>query len=68
MKVHLKLRTHKTTSKRIRVTGSGKIQQPTLSAQHLRSKKSSRELSAAKGYKLASKGNAKRMRRLLPYI
>jgi large subunit ribosomal protein L35 len=67
-KVHTKLRTHKTTSKRFRATGTGKIQQPTTSAQHLRSRKSSRVLDNAKGYKLTAKGQAKRISRLLPHL
>ena len=64
----MKLRTHKTTSKRIRVTGSGQLQQPTTSAQHLRHNKSSRILAAAKSYKLVAKTNIKRFAKLLPYI
>ncbi len=64
----MKLKTHKTTSKRLRITGSGKIQQPTTSAQHLRHNKSRRVLAAAKGYKISSLSNAKRYKKLLPYL
>ncbi|MBU6389197.1 50S ribosomal protein L35 [Patescibacteria group bacterium] len=64
----MKLKTHKTTSKRIRITGSGKLQQPTTSAQHLRHNKSNRILAAAKGYKITAKGNARKFIKLLPYI
>ncbi|MEI6477720.1 MAG: 50S ribosomal protein L35 [bacterium] len=64
----MKLRTHKTTSKRIRKTGSGKLVQPTNSAQHLRHNKSGRVLAAAKGYKLVSRVSVKRLSRLLPYL
>jgi large subunit ribosomal protein L35 len=64
----MKLKTHKTTSKRIKATGSGKLVQPTNSAQHLRHNKSSRVLAAAKGYKLVARSSVKRLKRLLPYL
>ena len=64
----MKLRTHKTTSKRIRKSGSGKLIQPTGSSQHLRHNKSSRVLSAAKKYKVVAKVNIKRIAKLLPYL
>ena len=64
----MKLKTHKTTSKRLRITGSGKLQQPTGSSQHLRHNKSKRVLAAAKSYKLVAKVNVKRWSKLLPYL
>ena len=64
----MKLKTHKTTAKRLRITGSGKLQQPTTSAQHLRHNKSNRVLSAAKSYKLVALVNVKRYLKLLPYL
>ena len=64
----MKLKTHKTTSKRIRITGAGNLQQPTTSAQHLRHNKSNRVLAAAKSYKLVAKANIKRFSKLLPYL
>jgi len=64
----MKLKTHKTTAKRIRQTGSGQLQQPTTSAQHLRHRKSARVLAAAKGYKIMAKANVKRFAKLLPYL
>jgi large subunit ribosomal protein L35 len=64
----MKLRTHKTTAKRLRITGSGKLVQPTGSSQHLRHNKSARVLAAAKGYKLVAASNVKRFIKLLPYI
>jgi large subunit ribosomal protein L35 len=64
----MKLRTHKTTSKRIRATGTGKLVMPTNSAQHLRHNKSKRVLAAAKSYKMVAKANVKRLSRLLPYL
>lgn len=64
----MKLRTHKTSSKRLRATGSGKIQQPTPSSQHLRHNKSKRVLANAKKYVISAKSNVKKFAQLLPYI
>ena len=64
----MKLRTHKTTSKRFKITGSGKIMQTTTSAQHLRANKNRKQLAYAKSYKLTSLSNAGRIRKLLPYL
>ncbi len=64
----MKLKTHKTTSKRLRLTGSGKLVIPTTAASHLRHNKSKRQLAYAKGYKVLAKGMAKRFRSLVPYL
>jgi ribosomal protein L35 len=64
----MKLRTHKTTSKRIRKSGTGKFIMPTNSAQHLRHNKSRRVLAAAKSYKVVAKTHVKRLAKLLPYL
>ena len=64
----MKLRTHKTTAKRIKISGSGKIMATTTSNQHLRHNKSKRQLAAAKGYQVLAKGMAKRYAKLLPYL
>ncbi len=64
----MKLKTHKTTSKRIRITGSGKLQTATVSAQHLRHNKSKRQLRAAKSYKILDLGMKRRLKKLLPYL
>lgn len=64
----MKLKTHKTTSKRIRATGSGKLQVSSTSAQHLRHNKSKRQKAAAKTYQLLSLGFSKRFKKLLPYL
>lgn len=63
----MKLRTHKTTAKRVRRTGSGKMVQTTMSQQHLRHNKSKRTLAAAKKYVTTVKGNLKRLAKLVPY-
>jgi large subunit ribosomal protein L35 len=64
----MKLKTHKTTSKRLRTTGSGKVVIPTTAASHLRHNKSKRQLAAAKRYKVLAKGMAKRFKKLVPYM
>jgi len=64
----MKLKTHKTTSKRIRITGSGKLQTSTISAQHLRHNKSTRVLAAAKNYKAIARTHLNKVAKLLPYI
>lgn len=64
----MKLKTHKTTAKRLRVTGSGKVVIPTTAAAHLRHNKSKRQLAAAKRYKVLAKGMAKRFKKLVPYL
>ncbi len=64
----MKLKTHKTTIKRLRVTGSGQIIMPTTAASHLRHNKSKRQKSAAKRYQLMSKGMARRHKSLVPYL
>ena len=64
----MKLKTHKTTAKRLRVTGSGQIIMPTTAAQHLRHNKSKRQKAAAKKYQLMSPGMVKRHKKLLPYM
>jgi large subunit ribosomal protein L35 len=64
----MKLKTHKTTAKRVRITGSGKLQHSSTSAQHLRHNKSKRQKAAAKTYSLMSKGTVKHLKKLLPYL
>lgn len=64
----MKLKTHKSTSKRLKRSGSGKILIPTTAASHLRHNKSKRQLVAAKRYKVLAKGMAKRFSKLVPYL
>lgn len=64
----MKLKTHKTTAKRLRSTGSGKVQIPTTAASHLRHNKSRRQKAAAKRYSVLAKGMAKRFSKLTPYL
>jgi large subunit ribosomal protein L35 len=64
----MKLKTSKTAVKRLRRTGSGQLQQPTPSHQHLRHNKSTRQLKQAKRYSLTTKGNQRRLAKLVPYL
>jgi large subunit ribosomal protein L35 len=64
-----KMKTHKTTAKRFKVTGSGKILRIKIGKSHLRRKKASRVLrSFDKTIEVADSGNVKRVKRLLPYM
>jgi large subunit ribosomal protein L35 len=64
-----KIKTHKSTSKRFRLTGSGKVMRTRLGKSHLRRRKSKRalgQLDEMHEVKLASQG--KRVRSLAPYL
>jgi large subunit ribosomal protein L35 len=64
-----KLKTHKATSKRFGITGSGKIVRTKGGKAHLRRKRSAR-VKALFGEMVAVKGRGliKRIRRLAPYM
>lgn len=64
-----KLKTHKATAKRFKVTGSGKLVRTRGPKSHFRRKKSKRTLNEL-GSMVTVKGTAmqKRIRRLAPYI
>ena len=64
-----KLKTHKATSKRFGITGSGKIMRTKGGKAHLR-RKSSRRVKALFGEMVAVKGRGiiKRIRRLAPHM
>lgn len=64
----MKLKTHQTTAKRIRKTGSGKLQIPTTSSQHLRHNKTKRQKAAAKKYQIMTAGDTKRFSKLVPNL
>ena len=59
-----KLKTHKATSKRIKVTGSGKIMRERAAISHLLSHKSPRK----SGRTDVSISDVKKVKKLLPYI
>jgi len=64
-----KMKTHKTTAKRFKVTASGKIRRIKIGKSHLRRKKASRVArSFDKTIDVTDSGSVKRVKRLLPYI
>ena len=64
-----KLKTHKATAKRFRLTGSGKLVRTKGNKSHLRRKKSARSKRLfSKMLPVESKGIAKRVHRLAPYL
>lgn len=62
----MKLRTHKTTAKRLSKTGTGKVKRPTTNAHHLRDNKSRRQLAAAKREPLMARADLAKHLRLIP--
>jgi large subunit ribosomal protein L35 len=64
-----KIKTHKSTSKRFRLTGSGKLTRTHLGKSHLRRKKSKRVSAALSEMQVVvAKGQIKRVRKLAPYL
>ena len=64
-----KIKTHKATSKRFKVTGSGKLMRTQQGKSHFRRKKPARRLALfAEMTEVQGKGVQDRIRKLLPYI
>jgi large subunit ribosomal protein L35 len=64
-----KLKTHKATAKRFRVTGSGSIMRTKGPKSHLRRKKSARTKGElAKMVEVTTPGQKRRIKRLAPYL
>ena len=64
-----KIKTHKATAKRFRVTGSGKVVRTKGGKSHLRRRKSKRaKRQFDKSIEVIHTGDAKRVRRLAPYL
>ena len=64
-----KLKTHKATAKRFRVTGSGKLVRTKGNKSHLRRKRSARAKALlSEMIPVETRGLAKRVRRLAPYL
>ena len=64
-----KIKTHKSTSKRFRLTGTGKVMRTRLGKSHLRRKKSSRiKAELPKMHLVKAKGLIKRILTLAPYL
>ena len=63
-----KLKTHKATAKRFRLTGSGKLMRTKGPKSHLRRKKSARSKRAfAKMHEVEHAGTIKQVKKLVPY-
>jgi large subunit ribosomal protein L35 len=64
-----KLKTHKATAKRFRVTGGGKVVRTKGGKTHFRRRRSTRAKQALRRVKVVGHtGDAKRVRRLAPYL
>jgi large subunit ribosomal protein L35 len=64
-----KIKTHKSTSKRFRLTGSGKLIRTRLGKSHLRRKKSKRVMAELpEMHVVEAKGQIKRVKKLAPYL
>ena len=64
-----KLKTHKSTAKRFKVTGTGKVMRTKGGKSHLRRRSSSRvKRKFDKMLEVTRKGEVKRIRKLAPYL
>ena len=64
-----KMKTHKATAKRFKVTGTGKLLRTKIGKSHLRRKKSKRVLRLFDEYlEVTDKASVKRVKRLAPYL
>ncbi len=64
-----KIKTHKATSKRFRLTGSGKLMRTRLGKSHLRRKKSKRaKVLFPEMHEVTAPGTVKRVQKLAPYL
>jgi large subunit ribosomal protein L35 len=64
-----KLKTHKATAKRFKITGSGKLMRSKCEKRHLRRRRSKRAKRASRRmHEMVAAGEVKRVKRLAPYI
>ncbi len=64
-----KIKTHKSTAKRFRVTGKGKLMRTKVGKSHLRRKKSKNTLRALEDmHEVKGSANKKRVAKLAPYL
>ncbi|MCS7060024.1 MAG: 50S ribosomal protein L35 [Anaerolineae bacterium] len=64
-----KIKTHKSTSKRFRLTGSGKLMRTRLGKSHLRRKKSKRvKAQLPEMHEVSLNSQVKRIKTLAPYL
>ncbi|MGQ9631488.1 MAG: 50S ribosomal protein L35 [bacterium] len=62
-----KAKTHKSSAKRFKVTGTGKVIQGHSQSKHIVAKKSRAKDRRMKARRIASKENVKILRKLMPY-
>lgn len=63
-----KLKTHRGARKRFKLTAKGKVKRPKAFTSHLKRKKSSKKKRISRRAEILSKGDAKKIKRLLPKI
>jgi large subunit ribosomal protein L35 len=64
-----KLKTHKSTAKRFRITGTGKVLRTKGGKSHLRRRSSKRTRNKfSKSLEVTATGDSKRIKRLAPYL
>ncbi len=63
-----KLKTKKAVSKRVSVTGTGKLKKTKANKQHILTKKSTKRKRGLRKANLVDKTNMKQMKKVLPYI
>jgi len=64
-----KIKTHKSTAKRFRVTGKGKLMRTKIGKSHLRRKKAKRVLRSLEDtHEVKGKADKKRVAKLAPYL
>ncbi|MBR1442713.1 MAG: 50S ribosomal protein L35 [Firmicutes bacterium] len=63
-----KLKTKKAVSKRVKVTGTGKLRKTKANKQHILTKKSTKRKRNLRKSDLVDSTNLKQMKRVLPYI
>ncbi|WP_250277342.1 50S ribosomal protein L35 [[Clostridium] colinum] len=63
-----KLKTKKAVSKRVSITGTGKLKKTKANKQHILTKKSTKRKRGLRKSNLVDKSNMKQMKKVLPYI
>jgi len=63
-----KMKTHRGTAKRVKVTGTGKWKRHKAYTSHILTKKSAKRKRNLRKATLVSSGDMKRVRKLLPYL
>ncbi|MCT4634011.1 MAG: 50S ribosomal protein L35 [Firmicutes bacterium] len=63
-----KMKTHRGAAKRVKLTGKGKLKRNFAFTSHILTKKSAKRKRNLRKATLVSKGDMKRVRKLLPYL